>query len=113
MKVAILSHSLYGVRNINKAVGSLPFCDLFLVLCPFKKTFEISQWVNLLRSIFLSRNAILFWSLLIKGKVIILKRSLNHSSSIEKLKKLDFEVGLHKTAVIYRQNVINCFSTLR
>lgn len=109
MKVGILANSLKAGGKLYETVNGLAFCDPWLIWCPQKKSITFRDYLMLLRSFLFSTNSLALWRLWISGKIILLKRDLAHPDSINKLKAMEMDVGLHKSGSIYRENTIDCF----
>jgi len=109
MKVGILANSLKAGGKLYETVNGLSFCDSWLIWCPQNKSIAFRDYLILLRSFLFSTKSLALWRLWISGKIILLKRDLTHPDSINKLKAMEMDVGLHKSAFIYRKNTIDCF----
>ncbi|HSE25542.1 MAG TPA: formyltransferase family protein [Pyrinomonadaceae bacterium] len=112
MRVAILAHSFSGAYRIFREIQDLEHIDVSIVLSPSPSRSPVSSVaVNVLRAFLDSlRNfSIDALQLLAKGKLVFLTKQLDHKSSTSKLNQLDFDIGLHKTGVIYRSQTIAAF----
>ena len=112
MRTAILAHSLASAFPVYKSVEALRGQEVFIVLSPSPhRSAPISILANVARLVQMSLKAITLKPLkrFATGKVIFLSRPLHDPSSVDKLRKLSLDVGLHKAGVIYREATINAF----
>ncbi|HEY0365274.1 MAG TPA: formyltransferase family protein [Pyrinomonadaceae bacterium] len=112
MRTAILAHSFSSAFAIYKAVEDMPGQEVFIILSPSPR-----------RSTLTSRLANLAWLVLISvkgvdlkplrlfatGRLIFLRSPFDDQASVDVLRKLRLDVGLHKAGVIYRDVTINAF----
>lgn len=105
MRIGILAHSFSSAFEIYKAV---PGHEVFIILSPSPhRSARTSYLANLARIVLTTLKSSL--QLFATGKVIFLRRPLHDPKSVETLKKLNLDVGLHKAGVIYRDVTINAF----
>ena len=112
MRTAILAHSFASAFPVYKSVAELPGQEVFIVLSPSPhRSAPISGLANLARLVQVSLTSFTIkpLSLLLTGKLIFLTKPLHDPASIETLKRLNLDVGLHKAGVIYRDVTINAF----
>jgi methionyl-tRNA formyltransferase len=57
----------------------------------------------------LKRDRLKSLRLVFKGRVVTLRKPLDHADTLRRLKALKLDVGLHKAGVIYREATINSF----
>ena len=112
MRTGILSHSFSSALTIYKAVEDIPDQEIFIILSPSPhRSAPISFLTNLAR---LLLNSLTGFDgkplqLLLSGRLIFLGRQFHDERSVETLKNLKLDVGLHKTGVIYRNVTIDAF----
>ena len=112
MRVAILAHSFSAAYRIFREIQDLENIDVSIVLSPSPSRSWVSSVAANVSRAFLDslRNfSVDTLRLLAKGKLIFLTKQLDHESSTSKLNQLDFDIGLHKTGVIYRSQTIAAF----
>jgi methionyl-tRNA formyltransferase len=109
LRIAILSNTLPAALPIYEAICGQRDADVFVVLCPAA---EQSRWSDLLKHIArwaIKAGRMTSMRLLLRRRVVLLWRSLDHPASLAELAKKSFDLGLHKTGNIYRQATLNCF----
>ncbi len=112
MRTAILAHSFASAFPVYKSVADLPGQEVFIVLSPSPhRSAPISGLANLARLVQMALTSLTLkpLSLLLTVKLIFLTKPLHDPASIERLKRLNLDVGLHKAGVIYRDVTINAF----
>jgi Formyl transferase len=112
MRTGILAHSFSSAFAIYKAVEDMPGQEVFVILSPSPhRSASTSHLANLARLVFTSLKGFdgKPLKLLVTGRLILLGRPFHDEQSVETLKKLNLEVGLHKAGVIYRDVTINAF----
>ena len=104
MRIGILAHSFSSAFEIYKAVAGH---ETFIILSPSPHR---SAWTSYLANLarILSKG-LKPLQLLTSGRLILLRRPLHDPKSVDTLRKLNLDVGLHKTGVIYRDVTINAF----
>jgi len=113
MRVAVIAGSISGGIRIAQEMESLPGADVFVVLCNVGKRSPLLRWSRELLSALktfkwwtLARKA---WSYARQRRLMILHRPLDDATSIERLRSLQCDVGLHAANVIYREPTISAF----
>jgi methionyl-tRNA formyltransferase len=109
MRIGILANSLPAALKIYDEAKAVPDCDPFILLC---RTPDESRRRNILRHLarlFLKRGGLKSLRLILRRKVVLFPRALDHTDTLERLKKLKLDVGLHKAGVIYREATIKTF----
>jgi methionyl-tRNA formyltransferase len=112
MRVAILAHSFSSAYAIHKAVADASRHELFIVLSPSPQRSALSsRLANFARLILTTLKRFDFkpLQLLASGRLIFLGGSFHDQKSLEKFRKLKFDIGLHKAGVIYRDATIDSF----
>lgn len=109
MRTGILANSLPAAVSIYNQVKGVPDCECFVLLCPTGKESRLRSLFGHLARLALRPERANSMSLILSGKVIVLDRPLDHPQTIERLKRLKLDLGLHRTGVIYRAATINAF----
>jgi len=112
MRIGILAHSFSSAFALYKAVADMPGQELFIILSPSPhRSAWTSHLANLARLVLASLKG--FDSrplqLLVTGRLVFLGRSFHDKQSVDTLKKLKLDLGLHKAGVIYRDVTIQAF----
>ena len=113
MRIGILAHSFSSAFGIYKSVADMPDQEVFIILSPSPhRSARSSHLANLVRLVLISIKGfdVKPLQLFATGKLIFLSGPFHTHESIETLKKLRLDVGLHKAGVIYRQATIDAFS---
>jgi methionyl-tRNA formyltransferase len=113
MRVAIIAGSISGGIRIAKEIENLSGVDLFVVVCNVGKRSPLLRWsrdlLSALKTFKWRTLATKAFSYARQGRLIILHRPLDDASSIEHLRALQCDVGLHAANVIYREPTISAF----
>src|SRR5687768_1028253 len=112
MRTGILAHSFSSAFVLYKAVADMPDQEVFIILSPSPHRSALtSRLANLARLIVVSLSGLDIkpLRLLTNKRLIFLRSPLHHQASVETIRKLRFDVGLHKAGVIYRDVTINAF----
>src|SRR5262252_6138203 len=101
MRVGILAHSFSVALRVYDEVSSLSECDCYILLSPSpRRSAPVSLAANIAR---ITKNGGKALSLLSAGKVVMLNAQFDAPASVERLRKLQLDVGLHQTGIIYRK----------
>ena len=113
MRVAVLAGSIKAGMRIAKGIENLPGIDVFVVVCNVGMRSPLLRWS---RELLLALKSFNWWTLITKGcryaqqrRLIILHRPLDDPASIERLRSVQCDVGLHAANVIYRDPTISAF----
>ncbi len=113
MRVAIVAGSITAGIRIAKEIERLPTVDASIVVCNPGMKAPFRRWT---REFLLALKSLEWWALTANvggyaraGKLLILRRPLDDPTSIERLKSLQCDVGLHAANVIYREATISAF----
>jgi formyl transferase-like protein len=113
MRVAIVAGSIKAGIRIAKEIEKLPSVDVFIVLCNVGMRSTLLRWSREFLSVLKSLK---WWTLIThgwryaqQGRLIILHRPLDDPLSIERLRSLQCDIGLHAANVIYREPTISAF----
>ena len=110
MRTGILAHSFSSAFAIYKAVRDVPEQEVFVIFSPPPHRSALtSQLANLARFVVASLKGLDPVRLFGSGRLIFLRGPLHDPASVDRLKKLKLDVGLHKTGVIYRDVTIKAF----
>jgi methionyl-tRNA formyltransferase len=113
MRIGILAHSFSSAFAIYKAVESVPGHDVFIILSPSPHRSTLTNdLANITRLGIASLKGFDGepLQLLTSGRLVFLKHALHDERSVATLKRLQLDVGLHKTGVIYRDVTIDAFN---
>ena len=111
MKTAVLANSSRAGMKLLASLSGVPDNELFLVLFPRGRFCSLQKDIFNIFSAFFSPFALLFLKLIFRRKFIFLRHALDHPASLKILRGHQFDVGLHKANVIYRESSIACFRT--
>lgn len=107
MRIGILAHSFSSAFEVYKAV---PGHEVFIILSPSPhRSAWTSYLANLARIVRTTLKSLKPLQLLTAGRLILLRHPLHDPASVDTLKKLNLDVGLHKAGVIYRDVTIDAF----
>ena len=112
MRTGILAHSFSSAFAVYKTVADLPGHEVFIILSPSpRRSAGVSLLANVARLVFTSVKEFSLkpLKLLATGKLIFLRGALHDKESVNTLKRLRLDVGLHKAGVIYREATIDAF----
>jgi hypothetical protein len=113
MRVAIIAGSISGGIRIAKEIENLSGLDLFVVVCNVGKRSPLLRWsrefVSALKSLRWGGLASKAYSYVRRERLVILDYPLDDATSIERLRSLQCDVGLHAANVIYREPTISAF----
>lgn len=110
MRIGILAHSFSSAFEIYKAVEDLPGVEVFIILNPSPhRSARTSYLANVARFALTTLKGFKPLRLLANGRLIFLRNALHDRASVDTLKKLNLDVGLHKAGVIYRDVTIDAF----
>ena len=113
MRAAVVAGSIKAGIRIAKEIENLNGADVFVVLCNVGKRSPLLRWSRELLSALKSFSwwtlGTKAWSYAQQGRLIILHRPLDDATSIERLKSLQCDVGLHAANIIYREATISAF----
>jgi len=112
MRIGILAHSFSSAFTIYKAIQNMPGQDVFIVVSPSPhRSAWASFLANLARLVLISLKGFDArpLQLLVSRRLIFLGRPFHNEQSVDTIKKLKLDVGLHKGGVIYRDVTINAF----
>ena len=112
MRIGIVAHSFSSAFALYKAVDQIPGQEVFIILSPSPHrsawTSYLSNFVRLVQTSLKASGSRPF-RLLKTRRLVQLRRPLHDERSVERLRKLKLDVGLHKAGVIYRDVTINAF----
>ena len=113
MRVAVIAGSISGGFRVAQEIESLPGVDVFVVACNVGKRGPLLRWAReilaALKSLKRGALAATTYRYARQGRLIILHHPLDEATSIERLRSLQCDVGLHAANVIYREPVISAF----
>jgi hypothetical protein len=113
MRVAVIAGSLSAGIRIAAEVERLPAVDFFIVCCNLGERQPFLRW---LRELAIARQSFRWqthvttlWRYARSGKFMILNHALDDPTSLQRLKTLHCDVGLHAANLIYREGTIAAF----
>lgn len=113
MRVAVIAGSLAAGIRIAAEVEQLPAVDVSIVCCNQGMRSPLLRWS---REFALALSAVRWrayvtklWSYARSGKLVLLDRPLDDPASVQHLKMLQYDIGLHAANVIYREPTIAAF----
>jgi methionyl-tRNA formyltransferase len=109
MRIGILAHSFSSAFEIYKAI---PGHEVFIILSPSPhRSPRTSYLANVARFALTTIKGFdpKPLQLFANGRLIFLRGHLHDPKSVDTLKKLNLDVGLHKAGVIYRDVTIDAF----
>jgi hypothetical protein len=113
MRVAVIAGSISGGLRIAREIESLPGVDVFVVACNLGKRGPLLRWsreiLAALKSLKWGPLAAMTYRYARQGRLIILHHPLDDATSIERVRSLQCDVGLHAANVIYREPAISAF----
>ncbi len=113
MRVAVLAGSIRAGMRIAGEIENLPGIDVFVIVCNVGMRSPLLRWsrelFSALKSIERGTFAAKAYCYARQGRLIILHRPLDDPASIELLRSLQSDVGLHAANVIYREPTISAF----
>src|SRR4029077_5640112 len=113
MRVAVIAGSISGGFRVAREIESLPGIDVFVVACNVGKRGPLLRWAReilaALKSLKWGALAATTYRYARKGRLIILHHPLDEATSIDCLRSLQCDIGLHAANVIYREPVISAF----
>src|SRR5215212_7537276 len=102
MRAGILANSLPAALRVYDEAERVAGCDPFILLCPTAEESPTRALLRHLARLFLKRGRLKSLRLILGRRVFLLKEALDHPRTIERLGKLNLDVGLHKAGSIYR-----------
>jgi Formyl transferase len=112
MRVAAIAGSLAAGIRIANEVERLPGVDFCIVCCNLRMRSPLLRWLrefaialSSFRWIYITK----LWSYAMSGKLVILDQALDDPTSVDRLRKLQCDVGLHAANVIYHEATIAAF----
>jgi len=113
MRVAVIAGSLKAGMRIAREIENIAGVDVFVVVCNVRMKSPLQRWSREFLSALTSPSC---WALATKGcsyaqqgKLIILSGPLDDATSVQRLRSLQCDVGLHAANVIYREPTISAF----
>ncbi len=109
MRIGILAHSLPAAVQIYEQLHGISDTKVFVLLSPLPNESPAKTDLKHAGRLFLKAGRRTSLKLLAGGKVTLLRKPLDHPANLSRLKKLNLDVGIHKSGLIYREPVINLF----
>lgn len=109
LRVGILAQTLPAALRISSELEALPDLEIFILLCraqgEARSRFLVKHAAHILKSAGRRKSLTLFSS----RRVFLIEKPLDHPDSLKLLSKLNLDIGLHKTGIIYREPTIRSF----
>jgi methionyl-tRNA formyltransferase len=109
MRIGILSSSLPAALKIHSEVKAVPDCQLYILLCPAPGETRLRNLFKHVGRFVLKKGRLEALRLMAGGRVLLFEQSLAHPRTLERLKGLRLDIGLHKLGAIYRDETIRAF----
>jgi len=113
MRVAVIAGSISGGFRVARKIESLPGVDVFVVACNVGKRRPLLRWsreiLSALKSLGWVALASKTYRYAREARLVILHHPLDEATSIDCLRSLQCDIGLHAANVIYREPVISAF----
>lgn len=113
MRVAVIAGSISAGLRIAREIECQPGVDAFVVACNVGMRAPVLRWSReflvALKSLKWGAFAAMTYRYARQQRLIVLHHPLDDATSIERLKSLQCDVGLHAANVIYREPVISAF----
>lgn len=109
MRVGILANSLPAALRIYDEAKRVAGCEVFIILCPTAGESRPRGFLKHLARAVLKRGRLKSLRLVFNRRVFLFRKPLDHPDTLERLKGLSLDVGLHKAGVIYREATIKAF----
>ena len=112
LSVAALCDNIHKANTFASSKTSRLPCDFKLLIANNHESrirWSLKQCIYL-ALLLLKGKGLGFLRLLLQGRVKFFYHNFHHSKSINRLKKYKLDIGLHGAGIIYRDNLIACFS---
>lgn len=109
MRIGVLANSLPAAQRIYEELTDIPETDTFVLLCPAPNESSGKTVLKHAGRFALKPGRLKSLRQILQDRVVLFDKSLEHSESLERLRKLKLDIGLHKAGVIYRRPVIEAF----
>lgn len=109
MRLGILANSLPAALKIYDQLEDSPDLQIYILLCSTHDQHWLKQLSTHLARLLLNRGRRKSLLLILKQKVFMFQKAVDHPETLAILKELSLDVGLHKAGVIYREPTINTF----
>src|SRR5262245_32467150 len=110
MRIGILANSFSAAWRIYRGFADCHDVEVFILLAPApgrgKLVSRLANFVQLIRACV---KDVSLWPVFHFGRVITLSAGFNDSRSVAVVKRLNLDIGLHKSGIIYRDPIINAF----
>ncbi len=113
IRVAVIAGSISGGFRVAREIESMPGVDLFVVACNVGKRRPLLRWSREILSALKSPGWVALASKAYRyareARLVILHHPLDEATSIDCLRSLQCDIGLHAANVICREPVISAF----
>jgi methionyl-tRNA formyltransferase len=109
MRIGILANSLPAAQTIYEELKNVPETETLILLCPMPNESHGKSVLKHAGRLAIKAGRLKSLRQILRNKVILFEKPLEHPDSLAQLKELKLDVGLHKAGVIYRKPVIEAF----
>jgi len=109
MRVGILANSIPAAISICNEVERIPGLDVYVLLCRNSGESALKGLVKHIYRFLFQPFRIRSLKLILSGPVVFLNPKLDSAQAITRIKRLNLDLGLHRTDHIYRQATIDAF----
>lgn len=109
MRIGILTHSVPAALGIVDAINASALGEAYIIVFRTPDETWTKARVKSIGRFVLQGGRILSLRLLLRGKIVHLRSTLDDPRATERLKSMNLDVGLHKSGVIYRKPTIDAF----
>lgn len=106
MRIGILANSFSAAWRIYSAFASVDDVEMYMLLAPPPGRAKPGSWLANILQLLRTLSPRPFFHL---RKVVMLPGGFNDPKSVATVKRLNLDVGLHKSGIIYRDDIINAF----
>jgi hypothetical protein len=110
MRVAVIAASLIAGIRVAAEVERASAVDISILCCNLEGKPPLIRWLGEFALALRCQTPLTkLWRYARSGKLAILHRPLDHPATVERLRALQYDVGLHTANVIYREPTIAAF----
>jgi len=109
MRTGILTNSLPTGSRLYEELQDIPDSEFLILLVPGPHESAAKTLLKHLGRLMLKPGRLRSLAVVASGKVVLLRKPLDHADTLARIQKLKLDVGLHKTGVIYREAAIKAF----
>ncbi|HEX8142177.1 MAG TPA: formyltransferase family protein [Pyrinomonadaceae bacterium] len=109
MRIGILASSLPAALKIQSEVEGVADSHSYVLLCRTPEETRLRSLFKHAARFVLKGGRYRSLRLMAEGRVLIFQEPLDHPRTLERLRRLRLDVGLHKLGAIYREETIKAF----